>query len=59
MSGMATILSQFTSRGVTRVEADSMLKTVFKIVLVVAAIALFVGDPLLGSLAALPEKRKP
>jgi hypothetical protein len=36
-----------------------MLKTVFKIVLVVAAIALFVGDPLLGSLAALPEKRKP
>jgi hypothetical protein len=36
-----------------------MLKTVFKVVLVVAAIALFVGDPFLGSLAALSQKRKP
>jgi hypothetical protein len=36
-----------------------MLKTVFKVALVLAAIVLFVGDPFLGTLSALSEKRKP
>jgi len=40
-----------------------MLTRVFKIALVVVAVVmtvvLFIGDPLLGSFAALSDKRKP
>jgi hypothetical protein len=36
-----------------------MLTRVFKIALVAVAIVLFIGDPLLGTFAALSDKRKP
>ncbi len=62
-TGLFTSSPQFSPNSLPgrkeRRYASSMLKTVFKVVLVVAAIILFVGDPFSGALLAVSQKKKP